>query len=166
MKYYLVSLNEFDARQILRSADDKSKERSKILHSNLKEVTELGDVKFETVSGTTQGLYWHQTVRFKDLYDIIVSFNYNKADYKDKDIMRLLSESDLEVYCDCPAFKYWGYKYISWNLDMGVEKETRNPKVRNPKLKGTVCKHLIMTLERLPFLVNKLVSMFREKELF
>lgn len=45
---------------------------------------------------------------------------------------------------NCPAQLYWGYKYISTQLDYNYAgyRESRRPDVNNPRLLGTNCKHL------------------------
>ena len=61
-------------------------------------------------------------------------------------------EGNILVGCNCPAFKWWGYSYI-----MTTRKSvfpgygnTIFRKIRNPNLVGTVCKHLVSVLKRLP----------------
>lgn len=36
---------------------------------------------------------------------------------------------------------------MAYNLGYGIQKETRFPKIRNPQLEGSVCKHLIVVLK-------------------
>lgn len=60
--------------------------------------------------------------------------------------------SNLLVYCNCPAFKWWGHQYImttTKSIIPGFENRVY-PKVRNPQLKGKVCKHLYIVLQDLP----------------
>lgn len=40
---------------------------------------------------------------------------------------------------NCPAFLYWGFKYIAWKKGYGLIPEYRRPKVRNPNQRGFVC---------------------------
>lgn len=56
---------------------------------------------------------------------------------------------DILVYCDCPSFLYHGYAYIATKLGFGVKREMRPPRIRNPRLKGSVCKHLVAVLTEL-----------------
>jgi len=66
-----------------------------------------------------------------------------------------LIESGIVVH-NCPAYLYWGYKYIASQLDYIKDSpESRTPKIRNPKLEGSVCKHLAAVLEVLPFHIGK-----------
>lgn len=48
---------------------------------------------------------------------------------------------------NCPDFLYRGYKYMGHNMGYGIFKEVRFPKIRNPQLEGSVCKHLIAVLK-------------------
>jgi len=76
---------------------------------------------------------------------------------------------------NCPSFIYWGYEYINTQLgsdnievpDYEGKKggEKRYPKVRNPKLRGVICKHLtavLLTLERsIPEVASAMASYAR-----
>jgi len=59
---------------------------------------------------------------------------------------------------NCPAFKYWGYQYITTQLGAAVTPEHRPPNVRNPQRKGDVCKHLALVLRVLPFWWNNIAG--------
>jgi hypothetical protein len=54
----------------------------------------------------------------------------------------LLWGSNIRVHCPCPSFKFWGSQYILTQLDAAIIPEVRFPHIRNPHLKGIVCKHL------------------------
>lgn len=54
----------------------------------------------------------------------------------------LLWSSDIQLHCECPSFKFWGYQYILSQLDASIIPEKRFPHIRNPNLKGICCKHL------------------------
>lgn len=61
---------------------------------------------------------------------------------------------------NCPAFLYWGYKYMAWKGGYGIEKETRRPVVRNPYERGHLCKHLFLVLQIFPFMTKAIASKF------
>jgi|688.fasta_scaffold155432_5 hypothetical protein len=61
--------------------------------------------------------------------------------------LKIALEAEVKIFCSCPSFRYNGYKYMAANLDYGLRNETRYPFVRNPQLKGTVCKHLFQLME-------------------
>lgn len=42
---------------------------------------------------------------------------------------------------------YRGFTYMGYNLGYGIKREHRFPKIRNPNLEGTVCKHLGQVLK-------------------
>ena len=65
------------------------------------------------------------------------------------------------VVSNCPAFLYWGFKYLAWKKGYGLEKELRRPRVRNPHQKGFVCKHLYLVMQLYPFLAKSLASKFK-----
>jgi len=85
--------------------------------------------------------------------NIVNAKNYNE-------IERLMLDGGLKVHCNCPAFHYWGYKYMAWKMHYGLEKELRRPVIRNPFGKGYVCKHLYLVLETFPFYAKELASKF------
>lgn len=63
----------------------------------------------------------------------------------------LLWVGNVRLHCTCPSFLYWGYQYICTVLDSAIYPEERYPRIRNPKERGIVCKHLNVTLRVLPF---------------
>lgn len=73
---------------------------------------------------------------------------------KDKDIdfneavEYALRYGDIHCRCSCPAAQYWGYNYISTQLRSiyGLPRENRPPVIRNPSMKGIICKHLDLAL--------------------
>jgi hypothetical protein len=63
----------------------------------------------------------------------------------------LLWSSDLKLHCSDPSFVWWGYQYILTQLGASIVDQTIPPDVRNPELRGVVCKHLNRILHVLPF---------------
>jgi hypothetical protein len=114
------------------------------------------EVLFRTESGTTPGLIWTQRVMIKDLSVL------DRSNLTPTDIRNLIKDSALEIHCNCPAWLYWGYQYKAWTRGYGLEVETRFPKIRNPYLKGNVCKHLYNIMEIFPFLLFKLQAEIRK----
>lgn len=56
---------------------------------------------------------------------------------------------DCRVWCSCPAWQYWGSAYTSTALDYNLEgEEKRFPKIRDPNLINTVCKHVLTVREK------------------
>jgi hypothetical protein len=58
---------------------------------------------------------------------------------------------NLRFHCTCPAYKFWGFQYIDTQLGIAIHPEVRFPSIRNPELKGILCKHGIRSLKVLPF---------------
>jgi hypothetical protein len=54
-----------------------------------------------------------------------------------------LINMDIMVYCDCPAFLWWGAWYNVEQRDSAMFPEgIPPPKVRDPSLSNVICKHL------------------------
>lgn len=115
-----------------------------------------GTLKFVTPSGTTPGLFWNQRVKLHDLK------KYLKDDsLTDVKKVRAALKGKISVHCDDPSFKFWGYQYIGTVNAYAIKKETRFPIIRNPKLRGGLCKHLEAVLKALPFHASKIVKAYR-----
>lgn len=81
-----------------------------------------------------------------------------------------IMQGDIRCSCTCPAWTYSGMKYIGTQLGYAYGgKETRFPRVKNPQLKGSVCKHLFVVLKALPFqkfgIASQISSEFRRLHL-
>jgi len=63
--------------------------------------------------------------------------------------MRPANKVHVLVSCTCPDFLYGGFAYLGTRYGYSLIRETRPPVKRNPKLKGSVCKHLISVLSDL-----------------
>lgn len=70
----------------------------------------------------------------------------------------LLWVGNIKLHCTCPSFLYWGYQAILTVLDAAVYPEDRFPKTRNPRELGSVCKHLNLLLQVLPFQSGRIAS--------
>lgn len=75
----------------------------------------------------------------------------------------LLWAGHIRVHCPCPAFKFWGMQYIMTTKDAAIVPEVRYPHIRNPHLKGVVCKHLNRTLKVLPFHLGSIASAIKNQ---
>lgn len=74
-----------------------------------------------------------------------------------KDKVRLALAGDLKISCTCPAYLYFGYKYILTQLDTNEDRdEHRFPRIRNPKLQGVMCKHCYTAISVLPMNWNSI----------
>lgn len=111
---------------------------------------------FKTRSATNRKIIWTQHIVIDELsLDKIA----NAKSFVD--IEKLIKDSALKIYCDCPAFQFWGYKFMAWKRGYGLVKELRAPKIRNPHQQGFVCKHLYLIMQLYPFWSKALASKFR-----
>lgn len=155
----LQSINEATKKELLSGAESKRKARAKKLTTTYKGVNNDGCIEFVTNSQYTPNKKYQQKIKLNDVKDI-------KAlkDFKKSEITRLLLDGDLSVYCSCEDFLYKGYKYMAWNMGYGLDKENRFPKIKNPNLEGTICKHLIAVLSVMSFNNNKITTdLFKTK---
>lgn len=138
----IIPINEATRKELLDGADKARKARAKNLTTRYRGVTHArGWIAFETSSQYTPGKKYTQYIKLNEAKDM----KYFK-EFKKSDIIRLFLTGDLSVYCNCPDFKYFGFKYMGTQMGYSIFKENRFPKIRNPKLEGTVCKHLICVL--------------------
>ena len=61
----------------------------------------------------------------------------------------VIEDGDINIHCTCPDFLYKGYEYMANQLGYSIEDEHRFPNIRNPKLKGTLCKHCLAVLNNI-----------------
>jgi hypothetical protein len=128
----------------LRASMEKGRfARSKNMPSYYKGVMNTkGWIKFVTPSQFNRGKYYTQYIKLLDIKDLDAL-----KDLKKKDAINLLLSGNIAVYCNCPDFLYKGYKYMAFNMGYGMFREMRFPKVKNPNLEGTVCKHVGTVLQ-------------------
>jgi hypothetical protein len=70
--------------------------------------------------------------------------------------------ANIRVYCTCPSFSYWGHQYVMTQMDASIIPENRFPHIRNPYLKGGLCKHLARSLKVLPFHLGDMARAIKE----
>lgn len=150
-----MKIYEFTRKDIVGATDLKTRDRSKKVHGvNYLGIMEDYTICFRVRSATTPGLTYIDKVQMLD---------YPEADQEEdlsvRDKVRLAVAGDLKVRCSCPAFLYWGFEYITTELEIHRGEDQKiYPHIRNPKLEGVVCKHLYSTLNALPFNIMKIVS--------
>ncbi|KKN96883.1 hypothetical protein LCGC14_0165270 [marine sediment metagenome] len=155
-----AALNEETYQSILRGVDPDFIHHAqhaaaiRKLGGTKYEGTEFDRIMFTTPSETGQGRYrWNQTIVLQDLPEALESEGLTLPQK-----VNLAVSGDLKVHCDCPAFQYWGYNYVLTQLDTSGGNEKRFPGIRNPRLRGTICKHLDASLRALPFWINNIAS--------
>lgn len=142
----LAQLNEFKRREYQRETDKPTIDRSKkVPYCRYRGITKNGTVYFDVRSASGNGYY---TVKFRlvDLPDVI-----DDPDLTPQEKVRLALDGDINVYCSCPAYRYWGFEYINTQLGSNEgDPQERFPHVRNPKLTGILCKHIYKAFSVLP----------------
>lgn len=146
-----------DAPNFLR-VRDKSKQTP---GSHYITIDENNICYFRTPSHTIPGVTYDQKVKLLQLDQLMQHYSGVK---KPADIVRMALEGDIEVHCTDPSWKYWGFQYIGTKKKYANEPEPRYPKVRNPGLKGSVCKHLDNVLFILPFQNGKILQDLRRQK--
>jgi len=148
---------------------DIYKEQSKkmFIEVTVKEITDMNTrfnaftpkaIKYTGMQFRTKTLYWktgkyEQKVRIPDLAVI----SRLKGDDEEK-VWMALNQGDVLVNCTCPDFTFGGFKYIATELGFSIEKETRFPKINNPNVDGSVCKHLDYLLNNINDFNSEIVS--------
>ena len=146
-----------DAPNYLRTRDKSRKTPG----SKFQSINDKNICHFKTPSHTKPGVVYDEWVRLVDLEELIQKFSGTK---KPLEIIRMALEGNIEIHCTCPAWKYWGFQHIGTRDDYAIEKEPRFPKVRNPQLLGSVCKHLDNVLFILPFQNTKIYKDLRQQQ--
>jgi hypothetical protein len=75
----------------------------------------------------------------------------------------LFWSGDLRVHCGCASFIYFGYEYILSALDAAIVPETRFPHIRNPQLKGILCKHGRRVMKTLGFHLGDMAQAIKQQ---
>jgi hypothetical protein len=101
-------------------------------------------IQFVTNAGPNNGATRHHV--------IVTLLNYSAAmalPEKPAKIMKALTEGHLKYDCDCGRHRFW-YRYIATigQFNAGRD-ETGFPKIRNPKLVGIACKHVLRVMHGL-----------------
>jgi hypothetical protein len=140
---YFKSLKvfEMDSKTFILNADDNRKEKIPTISVRYVKSEIRGNlinVEFETTTNE-KGTIYNQTIQILDVPEKI-----NK-----KTITKSIG-GNLKVDCTCPDYLYQGYKYIGTIKDYAINPEDIEPKNKNPELIGTVCKHLLAVIDKLP----------------
>lgn len=164
----LKKVDEFVLADLKKEIDGKSRphngtsSRAKDLKSFYQKTTKRGYIYFKSTAATTPGRdFWNQKIRLVD-WDVVLGLPDKSLSSRDRAHMAIFG--DLAVHCDCPAFLYWGYAFITTQLDMnaGKAKEKRPPNIRNPKREGIGCKHIASVLGVLPFHISEVARVIKK----
>lgn len=142
-------IDELTRKDMITDVDNWTKSKSKLV----KRAAYLGITEdytaFFRVPSVTADPPTTYTVKIKllDYPDIA-----EDPDLSVREKVRLAIAGDLKISCTCPAYLYFGYKYILTQLDSNEsDDENRFPKIKNPKLQGVMCKHCYTALQAFPF---------------
>ena len=119
------------------------------------------EVKLKNGQKGVNRTYYNVYVLFEDFYCIAKDKDINFEDAIDYAI----NFSDIHIRCTCPAELYWGFRYLGTQMKFlyGIPRENRFPKIRNPNLKGTICKHEDAVLQyvlRNKDLISKMFALY------
>ncbi len=120
-------------------------------------------VEWEIESFTKPGIVYQQYIKLMTMEDILKNRDGSKNPI---DLVRQALQGDIEVHCTDPSWKYWGFQYIGTANDYALHAEPRFPHIRNPHLKGSICKHLDAILLVLPFWSSRITSDMKKQGRF
>ena len=174
MRYGYIDLNNFKEEELdnpkllleksykelqsLTLPQISARAKSQSLSVSYKGISKEGVIHFQCSSGTHPGKYYNQYIKLLDLPFLLK----DRKDYKDRDLVNLAVFGDIAVYCDDPSFKYYGWQYMTYLNGCGLKREVRYPSMKNPYLKGSICKHLFAVFNAFPMYINSFVKDFRK----
>ena len=105
------------------------------------------EVKLKNGQKGVNRTWYNVYVLFEDFYCIAKD---QDIDFEDA-IDYAINFGDIHIRCQCPSFLFHGFAYMGDSLRYlyGIPREKRFPKVRNPNLKSTMCKHCDVVIEYL-----------------
>lgn len=135
--------------------------------------------KFKIHSGTKKDVWYDAYIHYNNIKPTLERMVKDRrlwvADKSRIDLQKLarqfMDKVDIQLFCSCPAFQYWGPAYI---LSLGkydakhTRREIRPPRVRNPRQYGMLCKHLDRLMKALPFYgstMSKWIKDFYSKDI-
>lgn len=139
-------IDELTRSDVLGIVDDKTKKRAKLV----KGATYVGITKdyvihlrvpSVTANPPTTYIVKVKLLSYPDLED--------DEDLTVREKVRLaLTDGDVAISCTCPAFKWWGFEFIMTQLRSHEGPDQKIfPKVRNPRLEGSLCKHSLIAVK-------------------
>ncbi len=149
MNNFKSFLFEFYKTEFLEAADKIRKDRAKKVNIKFEKLNFKKKIAFFNVNSPQSKKNWIVELQFLEIKEISKS---KKTELKEL-VEMAIEAGNLNIFCNCPDFKFKGYKYISneleYNIDGKKYEEGREPKIKNPKQEGTLCKHAIAVLDRI-----------------
>lgn len=147
----LQQLNEMTYRDLLAGVDDK------YLNQKFR-VSVLTGLMFYGFDGDTMNFLVHSSNYSENDIDYMVSIKFAQWDEigQDQEMIPIdrarliLYYSDVLVNCNCSSYLYH-YQYLMTQLGASIYPEDRFPKIRNDRLRGVGCKHVVKCLKSLGF---------------
>ena len=126
-----------NSKEVTNKSDIRSRIKSKKEQIKAKFYKVDGDTLLYTVNSSKKDKQYLVKIQLLDLSN-------NKLSS-----LKSALDGNLKISCTCPAFLYQGYKYISYKKQVGIDKETRAPNIKNPNQIGLACKHILVALEQI-----------------
>lgn len=145
---------------LIRGTEPAVIARSKNLKTISFKVLSDGIIIFKVISETNpRSQPYTITLQFSD-WDIVfdnIDKNIQKLSPIEK--LRRIIKGSVIIDCTCKSFRYDGYAYILTQKDgkYGQQLDIA-PKKKNPKLEGTVCKHLRRVIENVEMILPRIVE--------
>jgi hypothetical protein len=131
------------AQQVINHSRPEDREKAnKEIHLAVPAGTNRNVMRFITNAGPDSNFTRHHvTIELLD-FDAATA----RPEASEKAAYWLVRNTRLRIECGCPRFRFW-YRYIAtiggYNLNIN---EPSFPKIRNPKLTGVACKHLLRVM--------------------
>jgi len=146
-EYSEKPLNEAMEIRDLRSIRPITKTRSRKITTKLVDLKPAGVLVFKSTSGTDldAGFVYTQYVKLMEWEDYFGDLSNKDATNIERARLVLLGE--VQVYCSCKAFRYWGSDYITTQFGARFDHDSTNPDPSAPDIRdlpreNTICKHL------------------------
>lgn len=157
-------MKEINIKQTKSDIDSATRGRKGKYTTRFNGLDSKNQMTWGTESASRPGLIHRQNIQFEDLD---IALGIEDADLRPRDRVRLAMAGDIKVNCTCEEFKFFGYAFITSQLDMNSgPQENRAPNVRNPSLEGIVCRHLALVLDTAPFHQSDVVQALKGKGAF
>lgn len=160
----LIMMFEATMNEVKKSARSQTMQRSKGLKSRYIGMTKEGVLMFQTTSGTIKGKLYNQRVYLNDLPDVIQILEEDSKFTARDAILLAITTGNIKYHCDDPSYKYY-FQYVATKKGSALREEKRFPRIRNPRLEGACCKHLLSVFRVLALNWNKIVRDARKHKL-
>lgn len=153
-------LNEIYKEEIVKNADSVRKSNAQgVVVEFVKFHFRKKYIEFRVMDPRGSGKWWQVFIQIQNIAQI----SRDKKMPASEKIQLAIDAGDIKVSCKCPDFLYGGYKYIAHVAEFGIEKEEREPVFKNPKTKGTVCKHILGALQDIDNHIDAIEKSYKEE---